>query len=196
MDTAGGGACCFPCHQGHCPEASPGREGDRAPSWLAPDTRAPRAPSLGAHCWLHLSPLPVFHLGVPELGVSPSELESGEGTPPRLMRPEFPGPWRPSAAPTPSLPGPCGPIPASRPPQPTGVFQYPLPPPDLSCWPRRRRRSRGAWTPHTEVAWGAGCLEQPIQSEVFQKTLSACFLFFSFQLSRPLGAPHQRPLQQ
>ena len=183
----GAAPAAFLVTRGHCLEASPGREGDRAPSWLAADTRAPGAPSLAARCWPHLSLSPVSHLGVPELGVSPSKLESREGAPHRLMRPLFPGPWRSSAVPTPSLAGPCGRIPASRPPQPTDVFQSPLPPPDLSCWPRRRRRSRGAWMPHNEEAWGAGCLEQPIQSKVFQKTPSACFLFFSFQLSRPLG---------
>lgn len=183
----GRGACCFPCHQGSLPGGIPRKGGRQSPKLAGSRHRAPGAPSLAARCWPHLSLSPVSHLGVPELGVSPSKLESREGAPHRLMRPLFPGPWRPSAVPTPSLAGPCGRIPASRPPQPTDVFQSPLPPPDLSCWPRRRRRSRGAWTPHMEEAWGAGCLEQPIQSKVFQKTLSACFLFFSFQLSQPLG---------
>lgn len=64
--------------RGHCLEASPGRR--ETEPWLAGSRhRAPGAPFSGCLLLAPPSLSPVSHLGVPELGVSPSKLESREG---------------------------------------------------------------------------------------------------------------------
>lgn len=108
------------------------------------------------------------------------------------MRPLFPGPWRPSAVPTPSLTGSLRPHTCLQAPIAHRCLQSSPPPTRFVLLAEEEaeelRPGRPTWRrPGEPVVWS-----NP-QSKVFQKTLSACFLFFSFQLSRPPGALTRDP---